>query len=93
MGEMSPAWVPGEIESGYREVRKGVSAGATGLYGGLPPGFGPLLELSAGLVVRAFTAYAAGDWETCDALVAEGREACGEIFTALAEVSPCVGSR
>ena len=37
------------------------------------------------LIARAFTAYAAGDWETCDAQLAEGMAACGEVFTAFAE--------
>jgi hypothetical protein len=35
----------------------------------LPPGVGPLLEVTAGLVARAFAAYAGGDWETCDGLM------------------------
>jgi hypothetical protein len=66
-------------------LREDLALGATGLYGGLPPGVGPLLEMSAALVARAFDAFAGGDWETCDALLMEGREACGWIFTDLAE--------
>jgi hypothetical protein len=39
------------------------------------------------MTARAFAAYAyaEGDWETCDALLAEGGAAAGGIFTALAE--------
>jgi len=66
-------------------VRSGLRHGATGLYGGLLPGLGPLLETSADLVVWAFDAFARGDRATCDALVAEGLAACGEVFAALAE--------
>jgi hypothetical protein len=50
----------------------------------LPPGVGPLLEVTAGLVAHAFAAYAGGDRETCDGLITEGRHACGEVFTAFA---------
>ena len=83
MGELSPAWVPGEAK---REAHTRPQPGTTGLYGDLPAGAGPLLEqLAAALIARAFTAYAAGDWRTCDALVSEGLRACGEIFAALAE--------
>ncbi len=86
-------WVPGQPDPPYREMRMiriGLADSATGLYGDLPPGAGPLLQMAAALTARAFTAYAEGDWETCDALVTEGRHACGEIFTALTEriVSP-----
>ena len=55
------------------------------IYGDLPPGVGPLLEVAAKLIIRAFAAYAAGDWETCDAHLAEGLAADEEVFTALAE--------
>jgi len=41
--------------------------------------------VSAKLIVRAFTAYTAGDQETCDAHLAEGLAAAGEVFAALAE--------
>lgn len=51
------------------ELLAGLRAGATGLYGDLPPGMGPLLELSASLIARAFAAFAAEDWETRDALM------------------------
>ena len=30
-------------------------------------------------------AFAEGDWETSDGLVTEGRQACGEVFTAFVE--------
>ena len=36
--------------------------GVTGLYGNLPPGLGPLLEVSAERVARAFDAWTNGDW-------------------------------
>ena len=78
----NPAWVPGEAEL---EARERLLDGATGLYGDLPPGVGPLLEVAARLVARAFAAFAEGDWETSDALVTEGRHACGEVFTAFVE--------
>jgi hypothetical protein len=72
----NPAWVPGDAELEARERL---------LDGDLPPGAGPLLEVAAKLTVRAFVAYAAGDQETCDALLAEGLAAGGEVFTAFAE--------
>ena len=76
---MSVAWVIlGRMDDRERLL-------ATGVYGDLPPGVGPLVELSSDLIVRAFTAYAAGDLAACDGLVIEGREACGEVFTALVE--------
>jgi hypothetical protein len=78
----NPAWVPGEAEL---EARERLLYGATGLYGDLPPGVGPLLEVAAGLVAHAFAAFAEGDWETCDGLVTEGRHACGDVFTAFVE--------
>jgi hypothetical protein len=82
--ESNPAWVPGS-ESVTPRLREDLALGVTGLYGDLPPGVGPLLEISATLTARAFDAYAKGDWERCDALIAEGCEACGWIFTDLAE--------
>jgi len=82
MGTDNPAWVPGEAE---RVAHSGPQPGTTGLYGDLPAGAGPLLELAAALIARAFTAYALGDWRMCDALVSEGLRACGEIFATLAE--------
>lgn len=66
----NPAWVPDEAEL---EARERLLVGTTGLYGDLPPGVGPLLEVAAELVVRAFVAYTEDDEETCDALVTEGR--------------------
>lgn len=80
-------WVPGDAGYGVREtpdLLSGLRAGATGLYGDLPAGMGPLLELSASLIARAFAAFAAGGWETCDALIFEGLEAAGDVFSALA---------
>jgi len=56
-----------------------------GLYGDLPPGVGPLLELPAKLIDRAFAAYAAGDQETRHAHLAGGLAADEEVFTAPAE--------
>jgi hypothetical protein len=82
MGTDSPFWVPGEDE---REARERLEEGVTGLYGDLPPGVGPMLEVAATCVAHAFDAYARGNWELCDALLAEGQGAAGEIFTGLAE--------
>lgn len=81
-------WVPGDAGYGARatpDLLPGLRAGATGLYGDLPPGMGPLLEVSASLIARAFAAFAADDWETCDALIFEGLEAAGDMFSAFAE--------
>jgi hypothetical protein len=82
MGTDSPFWVPGEAEL---EARERLEDGVTGLYGDLPPGLGPLLEVSAECVARAFDAYAKGQMELCNALLAEGMGAAGEIFTGLVE--------
>ncbi len=81
MGTDSPFWVPGEAE---REARERLEAGATGPYGNLSSGIGPLLEMAAEHVAQAFDAYAHGNRELCDALLAEGQDAAGEIFTYLA---------
>ncbi|MGH3194522.1 MAG: hypothetical protein ACRDNT_01025 [Streptosporangiaceae bacterium] len=78
--EDNPAWVTGSL---VRAARERLEDGVTGLYGDLPPGVGPLLEVAAKLIARAFAAYAAGDWETCDAHLAEGLAASEEVFTAL----------
>ena len=85
MGSDSPFWVPGEAEA-----RERLEDGVTGLYGDLPAGVGPLLEVAATCVAHAFDAYAKGNWELCDALLSEGKSASGEIFTGLVErvVSP-----
>ncbi len=87
MGNDRPSWVPGDAERGAADR---LQRGVTGLYGALPLGAGPLVELSATMTARAFAAYAEGDWETCDGLLIEAREAAGAIFTAFAEhlVSP-----
>jgi hypothetical protein len=63
---------------------------ATGLYGNLPPGLGPLIEVSTECVARAFDAWTEGNWELCDAMIAEGQGAAGDIFTGVVErvVSP-----
>ena len=66
-------------------ARERLEDGVTGLYGDLPRGVGPLLEVSAACVARAFDAYARGDHELCDALIAEGIAAAGEVFAALVE--------
>jgi hypothetical protein len=57
----------------------------TGLYGELPPGVGPLMELASALIHQAFTAHKAGDLASCDAFIAEGRHACGGVFQMNAE--------
>ena len=59
------------------------------LEGGLP------VESAAVLVARAFAAYAKGDWEMCDRLVARGCGAWGESFTEFVgyAVSPAFSSR
>src|SRR6185437_230401 len=89
VGELSPMWVPGEVERGTASAPPDVLASlredATGLYGDLPAGVGPLLEMSASLIARAFAAFAAGNWETCDALIWEGLEAAEAVFTGLAD--------
>jgi hypothetical protein len=48
-------------------VRERLLCGTAGLYGDLPPGVGPLLEVAAGLIARSFRAYAAGDWASTTA--------------------------
>ena len=77
MGPDSPFRVPGESAPGIRE---GLVDGATGVYDDLPPGLGPLLEVSAECVARAFDAFARGQLELCNAVLAEGMGAAGEIF-------------
>jgi hypothetical protein len=78
----SPFWVPGEAAPGTRER---LVDGVTGLYGDLPPGLGPLLEVSAECVARAFDAFASGQLELCNAVLAEGMGAAGEVFAGLVE--------
>ena len=92
VGTDRPSWVPGDAEP---EAHERLELDVTGLYGDLPAGMGQLLELSAELVAQAFAAYAEGDWETCDALLAEARTTAGGIFTVLAEhlVSPALPYR
>ena len=82
MGTDSPSWVPGTAE---REARERLEDGVPGLYGDLPPGAVPLLEVSAACVARAFDAYARGDHELCGALIGEGLAAAGEVFAELVE--------
>jgi hypothetical protein len=82
MGTDSPFWMPGDAE---REVRDRLEDGVTGLYGDLPAGVGPLLEVSAKCVARAFDAYAHGNHELSDALIGEGHAAAGDVFAALVE--------
>jgi hypothetical protein len=82
VGTDQPSWVPGDAE---RETRERLRLDVTGLYGDLPAGTGPVLEVAAALIAQAFAAYAQGDWGTCDALLAEGRTAAGGIFTTLVE--------
>jgi hypothetical protein len=52
-----------------------------GLRGDLPSGVGLPVRSAATLVARAFAAYAKGDWEACDRLIARGCGAWGEAFT------------
>lgn len=80
MGTDNPAWVPGEAE---REAREGL--GATGLYGELPAGISPLMDLAAVLIHRAFTAHKSGDLAACDAFITEGQNACSGVFQMNAE--------
>ena len=61
-------------------MREHLEHGHPGLRGDLPPGGGLPARSAATLVVRAFAAYAKGDWETCDRRVALGHEAWGEAF-------------
>jgi hypothetical protein len=82
MGTDSPFWVPGEAE---RAARERLEEGITGLYGDVPAGVGPLLELSAEHVAKAFDAYAHGNHDLCDALIAEGLAAAGDVFAYLVE--------
>jgi hypothetical protein len=74
MGADSPFWTPG-----------GREAAVAGSFDDLPPGTIPLLRRSAELFTRAFTAFAAGDWEGCDARLAEGLELSEEVFTVFVE--------
>ena len=77
MGTDNPAWVPGEVE------REGL--GTTGLYGELPAGIGPLMDLASALIHQAFTAHKSGDRAACDAFIVEGQNACGGVFQMNAE--------
>ena len=55
------------------------------LYGELPPGIGPLMDLASALIHRAFTAHKSGDLASCDAFITEGQHACGGVFQMNAE--------
>ena len=80
----NPAWVLGELAPSRHvrhDVREHLEHGHPGLRGDLPPEGGLPARSAAALVARAFAAYAKGDWETCDRLVAQGRGAWGEAFT------------
>jgi hypothetical protein len=48
-----PSWIPGDAE---HDARERLRLDVTGLYGNLPPGMGPLLEVAAELIARAFAA-------------------------------------
>jgi hypothetical protein len=61
------------------------SDGGTGLYGELPAGIGPLMELASVLIHQAFTAHKSGDLATCDAFITEGQNACSGVFQMNAE--------
>jgi hypothetical protein len=70
MGADGPFWVPGDVAGSFDD---------------LPPGTIPLLRRSAELFTLAFTAFAAGDWEGCDARLGEGLELSEEVFTVFVE--------
>jgi hypothetical protein len=79
----NPAWTPGELAPPYRvrrDVREHMEHGHPGLRGDLPLGAGLPARPAATLVVRAWAAYAKGDWETCDRWIAHGHGAWGEAF-------------
>jgi hypothetical protein len=61
----------------------------------LPPGGGLPVKAAAVLVARAFAAYAQGDWEACDRLMARGYGAWGEAFIEFVEyvLSPAFSYR
>lgn len=62
------------------DVYEHLAHGHPGLRGDLTAEGGLPVKAAAVLVVRAFAAYAKGDWETCDRLVAQGCAAWGEAF-------------
>jgi len=77
------AWAPGELAPPCRvrrDVREHMEHGHPGLRGDLPPEGGLPARSAATVVARAFAAYADGDWETCDRLMARGWAAWGEAF-------------
>lgn len=67
------------------EVNLGGPDSKTGLYGELPPGIGPLMDLASALIHQAFTAHKSGDLAACDAFITEGQNACGGVFQMNAE--------
>jgi hypothetical protein len=78
-----PAWVPGELAPSGRvrhDVHEHLEHSLPGLRGDLAPGVGLPTRSAAVLVARAFAAYADGDWEACDRLMAQGWGAWGEAF-------------
>jgi hypothetical protein len=82
MAANDPFLVPGEAEV---EARERFEYGVTGLYRDLPLGTGTPLDMAAEYVSLAFYACANGNWQLCDALLAEGQGAAGASFLYLAE--------
>ena len=79
----NPAWAPGELEppSPVRhDVHEHLEHSLPGLRGGLPAGGSLPVRSAAVLVARAFAAFAKGDRDACDHLIARGRGAWGEAF-------------
>jgi hypothetical protein len=76
-------------------VREHLEHAHLGLHEALPPEGGLPPEAAAVLVARAFAAYAQGDWETCDRLMAQGYKTWGEAFIEFVEyvVSPAFSYR
>jgi hypothetical protein len=93
-----PPWAPGGLESPRQvghDVREHLDHGHPGLRAGLPSGADLPARPAATLVARAFAAYADGDWETCDRVMARGWAAWGEAFTGFVAyvVSPAFSYR
>ena len=94
----NPPWAPSDLaypRRVRRDVREHLEHGHPGLRGDLPPGGGLPVRSAATLVVRAWAAYAKGDWETCDRWVAHGLGAWGEAFAEFVAyvVSPAFSDR
>ena len=72
-----PPLVAGDPYTDGRPLRDRVQ-----LYGELPPGIGPLLDLATVLLHRAFASFRTGNLAVCDAFLNEGLHACGGLFEA-----------